>query len=69
MNPPGPDFLRWKVHDTYMRYASAPPDHKLMWAQRLVEAKFARGDYSDILQALDDATRDAMARALVDGKG
>lgn len=64
----GPSFLNWQVHDATMRFLSAPPEHKLARARKLVDAKFERGDFADILQAMDEATRDAMARRLVDGK-
>jgi hypothetical protein len=61
-NPHPLDCVVW---DAEARFLAAPPGFEIPRARRLVEAKFARGDFH-MLQALDDATRDAMARALVD---
>lgn len=68
MSKDGPSFLNWRVHDALQRFSAAPPAHKFSRAQKLIEAKFARGDFNDVLQALDDDTRDALARALVSGR-
>lgn len=66
MSDLGPHFLNWQVQDAALRFAAAPPDTKWQRAQRLVQAKFDRGDYPE-LQDLDEATRDALAKQLMDG--
>lgn len=60
----GPHFLNWQVHDATLRFLAAPRDEKFRRAQKVVEAKFARGDYP-VLQALDEQTRDNLAQAMV----
>lgn len=65
MNKPGPHFLNWQVWDASMRFMAAPKPEKLSHAIRLVQAKFDRGDYADILQALDAETRASMAGEMV----
>jgi hypothetical protein len=61
----GKVFLDWQVHDAELRFASSPPEYRLSRARSLVRAKFARGDY-EVLQALDDATLEVLASALVE---
>lgn len=65
-----PHALDAEVWAADMRFRTATTlDLRLHRARALVAAKFARGDYSDVLQSLDEGTRDALARALVDGAG
>lgn len=61
----GPYFLGWQVRDAEMRFLAAPADEKLSKARKVIQAKFARGDYP-MLQALDEATREVFAKELVD---
>jgi hypothetical protein len=62
-----PHPLDGTVWDAEARFRTAPPGLELHRARKVVEARFRRGDYV-MLQALDDATRDRMAQALVDGR-
>lgn len=68
MNAGSADFLQWRVHDAWLRFQAAPEHLRLYLAGELVQARFDRGDYAGTLQALDEATRDGLARALVEGR-
>jgi hypothetical protein len=57
--------LDFEVEDADLRMrASLTQGCALSWARRLVDARFARGDYS-MIQALTADMREGMARALV----
>ncbi len=60
----GKAFLDWQVNDAELRFLSAPATDKWAKALRLVDARFARGDYP-MIQALDEATRAGLAKALI----
>lgn len=62
-----PELLSWQVYDAEVRFLSAPADVKWGRALRLVDARFERGDYP-MLQALDEATRAALARLLIEAQ-
>lgn len=64
----GRSFLDWQVHDATLRFASSPPQYLMSRARKLVDAKFQRGDY-EMLQAMDDETRDNLAKQLIKALG
>jgi hypothetical protein len=47
--------------DDAWHMAAVSTEHRRLWARRCVEAKFRRGDYGEILQALDEATLEGLA--------
>lgn len=49
-----------------MRFLAAPRARCWLLALKVIDARFARGDYSDVLQALDSDTREALALALIE---
>jgi hypothetical protein len=40
---------------------------RMHWARQVVSAAYQRGDYSSIIQGLDDATRDKLAEIFLRG--